>query len=573
MALLTEKVKSFFAPHKKTRASSRVNPRNVLNNLSDDNGYLRLTDFFDYQEENYFMPFGEMTQEEMCLKQMEKIQTYRNISMQPELTNALDIITNEIIFSYEGFPLKLNVEIDNEELKQALENAFQKVLKIGNFDKNLFDIIKRSYIDGQLVLHCEYDPENIKEGIKRLRIIDPCGLYFDFKENVYKYISNSFNGCYFNDLYHETYSPEEIIRMDFGLYKDWLCLSYLEYAIKTANILKSLEDLILPLRFSRSISRRVFNVDIGDLPAKRGAEYMEQVQNKFKYRKFYNNETGEISNQQHITSMVEDYWFANRSGSRGTSVDVLKETENLGELTDILYFNKKLYRALNIPTSKLDIDPDSDHTFRIDATETTQEDIKFMTFISRIRKVYTIFFRDILKHQVVSTNIMTEKEWNKFQDSINVEFVNENLFIEKMKIQLLQSKIESWESVKTVGGTVFSFRELMKRIFGLTDNEIDEQLESIENEKHQHKFDIFYKLADLEISNEYGLMGQIDGEGNPLDANDVATGIFADGEDSEEDYEEPEEDFGDEEEPEEEVEEPEQEDEEKNDIINKFLRF
>ena len=143
MALLTEKVKSFFAPHKKARASSRVNPRNVLNNLSDDNGYLRLTDFFDYQEENYFMPFGEMTQEEMCLKQMEKIQTYRNISMQPELTNALDIITNEIIFSYEGFPLKLNVEIDNEELKQALENAFQKVLKIGNFDKNLFDVIKR----------------------------------------------------------------------------------------------------------------------------------------------------------------------------------------------------------------------------------------------------------------------------------------------------------------------------------------------------------------------------------------------------------------------------------------------
>jgi hypothetical protein len=224
------------------------------------------------------------------------------------------------------------------------------------------------------------------------------------------------------------------------------------------------------LRFSRSISRRVFNVDIGDLPSKRGAEYMEQVQNKFKYRKFYNNETGEISNQQHIASMVEDYWFANRSGSRGTSVETLDESGNLGEMADILYFNKKLYRALNIPTSKLDIDPDSDHSFSIDATETTQEDIKFMTFISRIRKVYTIFFRDILKHQVVSTNIMTEKEWIKFQDSINVEFVNENLFIEKMKIQLLQSKIESWESVKTVGGTVFSFRELMKRIFGLSDN-------------------------------------------------------------------------------------------------------
>ena len=577
MAFLTEKVKSFFAPHKKSPASSRVNPRNVMNNLSDDNGYLRLTDFFDYQEENYFMPFGDMTQEEMCLKQMEKIQTYRNIAMQPELTNALDIIANEIIFSYDGFPLKLNVEIDNEELKEALEKSFQKVLKIGNLDKNLFDVVKRSYIDGQLVLHCEYDPNNIKEGIKRLRVIDPCGLYFDYQEKVYKYIANSFNGCYFNEMYHETYSPEEIVRMDFGLYQEWLCLSYLEYAIKTANILKSLEDLILPLRFSRSISRRVFNVDIGDLPSKRGAEYMQQIQDKFKYRKFYNNETGEISNQQHITSMVEDYWFANRSGSKGTTVDLLDESGNLGELADILYFNKKLYRALNIPTSKLDIDPDANHSFSIDATETTQEDIKFMTFISRVRKVYTLFFKDILKRQVVSTGIMTEKEWIQYQDFINIEFTNENLFIEKMKTQLLQNKIESWESVKTVGGTVFSFRELMQRIFGLTDNEIDEQLQSIEKEKNEHKFDIFYKLADLEIGSEYGLTGQMDAEGNPVDAEDVTPGIFVDNEETDNEESDNEESDDNEETDNEETDNEESDDndyeEKQRKIFDNFLKF
>jgi hypothetical protein len=528
MSFLTEKVKSFFAPHKKANASSRVNPRNVLNNLSDDNGYLRLTDFFDYQEDNFFAPFGDMTQEEICLRQMEKIQTYRNVAMQPEVSNALDIITNEIIFSYDGFPLKLSVNIDNDKLQEALEEAFQKVIKIGNMDKNLFDIVKRSYIDGQLIVHCEYDPDNIKKGIQRLRIVDPCGLYFDFQEKVYKYTYNSFNGLYCNQMHEETYSPEEITRMDFGLYQEWLCLSYLEYAIKTANILKSLEDLLLPLRFSRSISRRVFNIDISDLPEKRGAEYIRQVQDKFKYRKFYNNETGEISNQQHITSMVEDYWFANRNGQKGTTVDTIDETGNLGEITDILYYNKKLYRALNIPTSKLDINPDADHMFNIETDEVTQEDLRFMTFVSRVRKVYAEFFKDLLKRQVVSTSIMTEKEWVEQQDAINIEFTNENLFIERMKVKLLQNKIDSWESIKTVGGTVFSFKELMSRVFGLTENEIDDQMKSIENEKRSHKFDIFYKLADLEIGSEYGMMGQVDAEGNPADASELSPGIFVD---------------------------------------------
>ena len=214
---------------------------------------------------------------------------------------------------------------------------------------------------------------------------------------------------YVKNYEKEKYSQEEIIRLDFGLYDEFICLSYLEYALKTANILKSLEDLLLPLRFSRSVSRRVFNVDIGDLPNKRAEEYMKKLQEKFKYKKFYNNETGEISNQQHITSMVEDYWFAKRSSGKGTEVSTIDETGNLGELRDIIYFNKKLYRALNIPTSKLDIDPDANHIFSIDATETTQEDVKFMTFISRIRKVYTQIFIELLRRQSISTKVLTDK--------------------------------------------------------------------------------------------------------------------------------------------------------------------
>lgn len=540
--ILTEKVKSFFKQKKSKNPSSIVNPNNVMNNLSDDNSYLRFTDFFDYQEDNnFFNMFSDMTQEELCLKQMAKIQSYRQCAMQPEVATAIDVIANEIVFCYEDFPLKLVFDFDNDELQEALQKAFDKIIKLGNFDKNLFDVVKKIYIDGQAVLHCEYD-KNLKKGIQKLRLLDPCGFMYDYREKVWKYLENMPNMLYATHYEKEEYSQEEIVRIDFGLYDNFICLSYLEYALKTANVLKSLEDLLLPLRFSRSISRRVFNVDIGDLPNKRAEEYMKKVQDKFKYKKFYNNETGEISNQQHITSMVEDYWFAKRSTGKGTDVTTLDESGNLGELADILYFNKKLYRALNIPTSKLDIDPDSDHSFSIDSTESTQEDVKFMNFITRIRKVYSQLFKELFRREVISTGIMTDKEWSKYQDQIKIEFTNENLFIEKLKIQLLQNKIEYWNNVKEIGGLIVPFKDLMKQVFGFSDKDIDENFDAIMTEMKDKNFHKLYELADIEIASELGIAGMTDAEGQPLDAENAGMGLFDDkDEDEESENEEPEE--------------------------------
>ena len=311
-------------------------------------------------------------------------------------------------------------------------------------------------------------------------------------------------------------------------------------------MLRSLEDLLIPLRFSRSVARRVFNVDVGKLPPQRAEAYMKEVQGRFKYKKFYNNETGEISNQQHITSLVEDYWFSNRGGDKGVEVTTLEETQNLGEITDILYLNRKLYRSLHIPMSHLNIDEDADHAFAIDATETTQEDLQFMCFISRLRKVYSQLFKDLLKREVVSTGIMKEDEWDRYNNSINIDFTNENLFIEKMKIQLLNDKIEAWESIKEIGGTVMPFKELMKRTFGLTENQVNDYLDDIEEEKKSGKFDIFYQLADIELGTEAGLAGMTDPEGNPMTIQDLAPKVFTDPEDFDENPW-PEDSYGDEE--------------------------
>lgn len=534
---LTESVKSFLRPIKRKNPSSVVNPEKVISNLTDD-GCAKQSDFFDYQEDHYTNIFGRYTLEEIVQKQAEKIRSYRRAAMFSEVSEALDIIVNEVIFTYEDQPLKLDVNISNEQIKDALQQCFDKIIKITDLNVNIFEIVKNAYVDGQIILHCEYNEKNQKKGIQKVRIIDPVGIYYDEKEKLWKYLEAYNSSIYYtNSRENEKYSNEEIVRVDFGLYDDFVCLSYLEQAIKNANMLRSLEDLLIPLRFSRSVSRRVFNVDVGNLPEKRAKEAMDKIQQKFKYKKFYNNDTGEVSNQQHITSMVEDYWFSNRSGSKGTTVDTLDETGNLGELEDIIYIAKKLYRSLKIPTSRLDIDPDSDHSFSFDATETTQEDIKFMNFISRVRKVFIKLIKELLRRQVISMGILTDKEWDKLNRNIDVQFTNENLFIEKLKNELFKSKVENWNDMKDIGGTVLPFRDVMKRVFNLTDEEIDNNLNAIEREKKSKKFDIFYQLADIELASETGMSGMTDAEGNPMDAKDLSLGVFTDEDDFEDDEE------------------------------------
>ena len=278
----------------------------------------------------------------------------------------------------------------------------------------------------------------------------------------------------------------------FGLYDGNINLGYLEYALKPANMLKTLEDLLIPLRFSRSISRRVFNVDIGDLPAKRGAEVMREHQSKFKYKKFYNNETGEVSNQQHITSMVEDYWFANRSGGKGTTVDVLDETGNLGELDDILYFSRKLYRSLKIPSNRININPDGDKDFAYDESRVSKEDMKFFMFISRLRQVYSSLFKEILKREVISTGIMSENEWNEKEDYISIMFVEENKFIEKMKLDTFMSKLDIYATAQDYQGKLFSVNTILKDVFRFTDEEIEEEFKKIDEETNDPLYGKFY---------------------------------------------------------------------------------
>lgn len=486
---LTEMIKPFFSkPEKEKEVSSTIPKDNVLVDLSHDE-FQSTGSFFDTSNSNSL--FGYTEDNEYIHKQKNKIENYRKLAMTTDVNNAIDEIVNEIIFSYDDkMPLKINVNEENDKLVEAITNSFNKVTKLLNVKSNLFQLVKQGYIDGQLIIHCAYG-KNVKDGIKTLKMIDPVLFHYDKKEEAYKYLNKHSNNTVQKKT--ELYSPEEIAREDFGLYENSVILSYLEYALKPANTLQVLEDLLVPLRFSRSISRRVFNVDIGDLPTKRGAEVMRDYQSKFKYKKFYNNETGEVANQQHITSMVEDYWFANRSGGKGTQVETLDESGNLGELDDILYYARKLYRSLKVPTSRLAIDPDSDHTFDYDTTQVSREDMKFFMFISRLRQVYSSLFKELLKREVVSTKTMTEKEWNEKEEQIEIIFTEENKFIEKMKLDALMSKFDLIGNSSEYAGKYISYTKLLKEVLKWNDEDIQENLKEIQKEKNDPLMKAFYE--------------------------------------------------------------------------------
>lgn len=516
MATLTERVKNFFKPVSTSdpknspikKDSSVVRNDYVLNNLSEpDKNYSSNTGAFFDDEAGFYQYSRETEFSDLIKKQAEKIEKYRQVAQNSDVSNAIEEIVNEICVTYDDkdvFKLEFTEDLEvTDKLKDALSSAFDKVTIMSDVKKNIYDIVKRSYVDGQLVFLATYDEAGTKKGIKKLKMIDPKYLYFDAKENLYKYYEDA---DVIHSIYQSTnwkysekqrFSPEEIVRVDFGLYDGFLNLSYLEYAIKTANMLQTLEDLLIPLRFSRSVSRRVFNVDVGDLPSKRAEEVMQNIQKRFKYKKFYNSQTGEVSNQQHITSMVEDYWFANRSGGKGTTVDVLDETGNLGELNDILYFAKKLYRTMNVPTSRIDINPDGAGVdFSYNADSASIEDYRFYMFTNRLRKIYTSAYKELLKRQAVATGIMNENEWNKIENSIQISFTNENTFIEKMKIDKFSSAMDIYHNISEDIGKVLSLSDTLKLVFNMSEDEIEDTMRKIQKEKKNKLFKDFYASED-----------------------------------------------------------------------------
>lgn len=471
----------------------------IRQDLTNDTGF----NYFAFFDNNLGPNFGDRIAR--TANQATKIDLYRVTAQNDTVKTALKTIVNEVVYT-ENFkePLSISVDIDSKKIEESIVNSFNKIMKLFNISKNIFKFVLDTYIDGQMNILLEYN-EDSKKGIKSIYFLDPRFLTLDIETGKYKYInyygenSRVFSGRALNPEEIQEYTTEEIVHTNFGYVStEGIILSELEDNIKTANQLKTLEDLLIPLRFSRSISRRVFNVDVSELPGSKADAYLRNIANTFKYRKEYNTDTGEIKNQQHLTSMVEDYWIGSRGGQKGISVDLLNESGDLGQLEDIQYYKKKLYQGLGVPQNRI-LDEDSNQSlFDIQADQITNEDMQFFLKIRRIRNVYIEFFKEILKRELVSTGVLKETQFNEIKDSIDIVFPSENQFMERMRVTLFMKKVDTFNSCRELGGKILPVKMLYKTIFNFTDDEIDEIFKEIETESKDAKFKGFYQVENEE---------------------------------------------------------------------------
>ena len=452
--------------------------------------------------------------------QKDWIITFRKISAMPEVANAISEIVDEATFSggkEDAFYLEFEADV-SENIKNKFNEDFENILQKLNIKRNLYSLFAKFYIDGQLNVHCSYNKNTNKRGILSLKILDPIYLYYDFSKNKWIYHKEKDNNNFYNmnnrpsildqNVYDTEFSREEVVRIDSGIYEDKIILSDLYPAVKTANMLQTLEEMLIPMRFSRSVSRRVFNIDVANMNAKKAEEFIKKLQDRFKYKKFYDVKSGTISNQQHIASLTEDYWFPNRNGTKGTTVDTIDETGNLGETGDLDYFRKKLYGALKVPTNRL-LGSEDRAEFDFTSTNISREEVKFFNFITRKRSQFSELLIELLKRQMISTKVITEEEFNKISKNLKVVWRAENKFFERMQDEIYNSAVSMFTTFEELANKNWVSKEFVyKKVLKFSQEEIEEIQKQIKSEKT----DKLYK--DVKVGDGFDDGGGFEDGGN-----------------------------------------------------------
>lgn len=422
--------------------------------------------------------------QDIVTKQASLIEQYRRISAYPEVADAIDEIVNEMSFvtdndncCFLGF--RDNVLTDN--LKDLLQSIFDEAVNLLQLNTNIDVLCKRFYVDGQLVIGLSYDKKTNE--IKKAMIMSPVGLVYNKDTKTWAYDMENEKTIISSSYIKNAYMDEEIVRIDSGLYNRGLILSHLNNVIKIVNQLQTLEDLLIPLRFSRSVSRRVFNIDVGNLPYNKAVAAVEDIKNKIRYRKFYDPETGTISNNNSITSIVEDLYFPSRDGRKGTSVDILEETGNLGETGDLDYFKSKLYNALKVPTARLM--GDNKTVFDFSSTSIETSEIKFFAFINRLRQRFNPLILEVMKRVAVSSKTLTEEEFINYSQYIFVGWEKESNFLERQRIDILKQRLELYAQFKEYEGDIYSKKYLLTNVLKMSEEEIEQMRQEIIEEGSQ----------------------------------------------------------------------------------------
>lgn len=435
---------------------------------------------------------------------IELIKRYRSVSMHPEVDMAIDEIVNESITTSElEAPVKLNldnIEGLSDSVKKQFMEEFDNILDMLGFTDYGADIFKRWYIDGRMVHHLLVNESNLKAGIQEIRPIDALKIrkvkevkkkkdnntgasviekvkeFYIYQEKV----SNT--GNYTNSHNAVKISPDAISYVTSGLLDESRkkVVSYLHKALKPVNQLRMMEDSLVIYRLSRAPERRIFYVDVGNLPRGKAEEYMKSIMTRYKNKIVYDASTGEIKDDRKHMSMLEDFWLPRREGGKGTEISTLPGGENLGQIDDIIYFQKKLYRALNVPVNRLE----QEAQFSLGrSSEISRDELKFQKFIDRLRRRFSSLFLNILKKQLLLKNIITEEDWEGWKSNIVVDFVRDNHFTELKDTEILQGRIALLNDVENYKGEYFSREWIMKKVLYMDDEEIEEINKQIEGEQ------------------------------------------------------------------------------------------
>jgi hypothetical protein len=436
--------------------------------------------------------------------EVELISRYREMAMQPEIESAIDDIINEaIVQNDDGKSIRIIMDDlrQPEKIKKAIEEEFSVVLRLLNYQNMATDTFRRFYVDGRIFYHIIIDDENPTQGIKALRYIDPrkirkireikkdkdTGTSVDVVQTVNEYYI-------YNDKVvsgtSSSYGPvgtriakDAIINVNSGLMdsRRAVVLSYLHKAIKPLNQLRMIEDATVIYRISRAPERRIFYIDVGNLPKLKAEQYIRDIMVKYKNKLVYDAQTGEVRDDRKFLSMMEDFWLPRREGGKGTEITTLPAGTNLGELEDVKYFEKKLYKSLNVPVSRLDPNQSGFSLGRVG--EISRDEVKFSKFVDRQRQKFSEIFDQALRVQCVLKGVCTADEFDEFKENIYYDFIKDNNFAELKEAELVRERLSLLGSVDPYVGRYYSMEWIQRNVLRLSDDDIKEMQKQIDKEK------------------------------------------------------------------------------------------
>ena len=480
-----------------TKLKKQADPKQAFTTAQADDGT---------QTVNAGGHFGSYLDMEGTAKtEQDLVRRYREIALHPECDMAIEDIVNEAIVANE---LKDAVRVNltdlpyGKEVRGKIEDEFREVLKLMNFNTKGHDLFRRWYVDGRIFFQKIIDRENSKKGITELKYIDPRKIK-KIREVRKKRpdtpMPSSLNSLAVVDEYIEYFlynerglsgttgqsgikiAPDTIAFCASGLIDQNknMVLSYLHKAIKPVNQLRMIEDSAVIYRIARAPERRIFKIDVGNLPKAKAEQYLRDVMARYRNKLVYDASTGEIRDDRNYMSMLEDFWLPSREGGRGTDITTLPGGQNLGEIADIEYFRSKLYRSLNVPASRLE----SSQGFNLGrASEITRDELKFTKFVQRLRKKFTELFNDLLRTQLILKGIINEDDWFNVRDTLNYDFIQDGHFSELKNTEMARERLQLANEMRDYIGKYYSLKYVRKNVLKQNEREIEEMDNQIKQE-------------------------------------------------------------------------------------------